>query len=150
MVKEEWSLSIYNKAFDIINHKFYWKKFILLDFQQLNHSFSWFELYLCLPVFKWVSKINCCKYQLWSSATIDRDFLAGGVPPLAKNLLIPPPGKILPQGDSKEKWTWGQKKNFCNWSCLDIYYTLCPSVISFDKNLSYQQINKPNWHISLQ
>ena len=30
------------------------------------------------------------------------------------------------------------------------YYTSCPSVINFNKNLSYQQINKPNWYTSLQ
>ena len=41
------------------------------------------------------------------------------------------------KGDSMEKWT-GR------------YDTLGPSVISFNKNLSYQKINKPNWHISLQ
>ena len=43
-----------------------------------------------------------------------------------------------------------EAKNICNWSHLHIYYTLCPSVISFDKKLSHQQINKPNQHISLQ
>ena len=44
----------------------------------------------------------------------------------------------------------GLEKNLCDWSRLWIYYTLCPSVISFNKNLSYQQINKPSWCISLQ
>ena len=95
--------------------KSYWKKCILLDFQRLNWLLSWFELYLCLPVFTWVSKINFCKNQLRSSTTIDKAVLVERVPQLA----------------------------------LDTYYTLCPSVISFDKNLSYLQISKLNLHISL-
>ena len=100
----------FQKVFDTINHKILLKKCVLLDFQQLNCLFSWFELYLRLPVFKWVSKINCCKDQLWSSTTIDRAFLAGRVPPLSKNLPIHSPRKILPQDDSMEKWTWGPKQ----------------------------------------
>ena len=69
-----------------------------------------------VPLFTWVSKINCCKYQLRSSAKIDRAFIAGGIPQLF----------------------------------IDIYYTFCPSVVIFDKNLSYQQMNKLSWHIFLQ
>ena len=38
----------------------------------------------------------------------------------------------------------GPKKSLWNWSHIYIYYTLHPSVISFNKILSYQQINKPN------
>ena len=45
-------------------------------------------------------------------------------------------------GNSMEKCTWEPKKNVCDWSHFYICYVLCPSVISFNKNLSYQQINK--------
>ena len=41
-------------------------------------------------------------------------------------------------------------RNLRDWSHFLIYYTLCPPVISFNKKLSYHQINKPNWYISLQ
>ena len=52
------------ETFDIMNHKILLKKCILLDFQQHNCLVSWFELYIYLPVFKWVSKINSPMLQV--------------------------------------------------------------------------------------
>ena len=49
-----------------------------------------------------------------------------------------------------EKMNMRVKKKLCDWSHLYVCYTLWPSVISFKKNLSYQQIKKPNWRIPLQ
>ena len=86
------------KAFDIINHKILLKKMFSVGFSanQLLGFLVW-----VVPVYQFSSEyqkwiLQCCMYQLQSSTTIDRVYFAGGVPPLGKNLLIPPPGKISP------------------------------------------------------
>ena len=51
-------------------------------------------------------------------------------------------------GDSMEKWTLEFQINL-TFIYLHVH-TLCPSTIIFNKTLVYQQIDKPNWCISLQ
>ena len=55
------------KAFDIINHKILLRKMYSVGFsatQLLGFLVSWFESYLCLPVFNWVSEINTSMLQV--------------------------------------------------------------------------------------
>ena len=87
------------KAFDIINHKILLQKTYSVGFSanQLLGFLVW-----VVPAYQFSSEyqkwtLQCCKYQRQSSTTFDRVYFTGEVPPLAKNLLIPPPGKILPR-----------------------------------------------------
>ena len=83
------------KPFDIKKHKILFKNVLCWIF---SNSIAWFLGLSHTSVSNEYEKqiLECCKYQLRSSTTIDRVFLAGGVPPLAKTLLIPPPEKISP------------------------------------------------------
>ena len=95
------------KAFDIINQKTLLKKCVLLDFQQLNCLVSWFESYFCLPVFKWVSKINSPLLQVptaeWHNN--QQDFPCCGSPPASQKFAHPPTGKIPPVDSSRHTTT---------------------------------------------
>ena len=84
------------KPFDIINHKI--KNVFCWIF---SNSVAQFPGLSRASVYQFSSQnqkqtLKCWKYQLQSSATIDRVFPAGRVHPLAKNFLIPPSGKISP------------------------------------------------------
>ena len=80
------------KAFDIINHKTLLKKNVFCWI--FSSSITWSLDLSRTSVYQFSSEYQkyipqCCKYKLRSSTTIEKAFLAGGVPPLAKNLLIP-------------------------------------------------------------
>ena len=88
MVKEDWSYQFtkciwHHKPQNLIE-----KKCVLLDFQLLNCLVSWFELYLCLPVFKWVSKIKSEFSNVASTDYVVSQQLTGfpcwGIPPTSQ------------------------------------------------------------------